>query len=265
MNSDPSNKRLYDEENYKTTFNLSDLDMSVVIYCRILCGFIKEIAEDVTISEFSQFMFIVEKGIETVTNVFKTILLYTRNIELAEYHTEKACVYFIEFISQLGSEINVRETVLFVYKKTIFELNNDCKKKSIINVEQNVYFTILNETMSFFNKFIKSTMSERNVAENKILMSGILNDKISEYSRKINFPNDLTDTRISKIAFLNSLISGLSILKCSHIRIFNILDSMFKKLVKICEPELCFSMEKLTTAIEDNYSPLKTAAQLILT
>jgi hypothetical protein len=96
-------------------------------------------------------------------------------------------------------------------------------------------------------------------------MSGILNDKISEYSRKINFPNDLTDTRISKIAFLNSLISGLSILKCSHIRIFNILDSMFKKLVKICEPELCFSMEKLTTAIEDNYSPLKTAAQLILT
>jgi hypothetical protein len=66
---------------------------------------------------------------------------------------------------------------------------------------------------------------------------------------------------------LNSLISGLSILKSSHIKVFNILDSVLKKMMKIQGGEcgICFSMEKLTTAIDSDYSPLKTAAQLLLT
>jgi hypothetical protein len=83
MNNDPSNKRLTDEENYKTTFSLHDLDTSLLVYTRIISGFVKDVAEDIDVSELSQFMFILEKGVETITNVYKTILLYTRNIELA--------------------------------------------------------------------------------------------------------------------------------------------------------------------------------------
>lgn len=269
MNNDPSNKRLTDEENYKTTFSLHDLDSSLLIYSRLLSGFVKDVAEDIDVSELSQFMFILEKGIETITNVYKTILLYMRNIELAEYHTEKAGIYYIEFISQIiGSEINVRESVLFVYKKTIFEINNECKKRVLISAEQNVYFTILDEYALFFHSFIKSALSERNIRENKSIMTGILNEKSIEYSRKLNFSNDLTNIRLSKLKFLNSLISGLSILKCGHIRIFNILDSVLKKIVKIDvshDLNISFSMEKLTNAVENNYSPLKTASQLLLT
>jgi hypothetical protein len=266
MNNDPSNKRLIDEENYKTSFSLQDLDSSLLIYARIISNFIKDISEDINVSELSQFMFIVEKGIETITNVYKTILLYTRNVELAEYHTGKACVYYIEFISQIvGTEINVRESVLFVYKKTIFEIDNECKKRVVISAEQNVYFTILDETTLFFHIFIKSILSERNVSENKAIMAGILNEKIIEYSKKIVFSNDLTDGRTSKLKYLNSLTSGLSILKCSHIRMFNIIDSVLKKIVKIEDADLCFSMEKLTNSIENNYSPLKTASHVLLT
>jgi hypothetical protein len=268
MNNDPSNKTLIDKDNYKTVFSLKDLDSSLFIYLRIMSSFVKDLSEDISISELSQFMFIVEKGIETITNVYKTILLYTRNIELAEYHTEKACMYYIGFITQLiGSDINVRESVLFVYKKTIFEINNECKKRVTISAEQNVYFTIFDETSLFFHKFIKSILIERNVSENKTIMSGILNEKICDYSRKINFSNDLTNIRLEKLKFLNSLITGLSILKCSHITLFNILDAVFKKIVKIDwnEDNIQFSMEKLTNAIENNYSPLKTASQLFLT
>jgi hypothetical protein len=106
---------------------------------------------------------------------------------------------------------------------------------------------------------------ERNVNDNKVIMGGILNEKMVEYSKKINFSNDLTDMRISKLMFLNSLISGLSILKCTHIRIFNIIDAVLKKLVKIDGVTyLCFSMEKLTNAVENNYSPLKIASHVVL-
>ena len=268
MNNDPSNKILTDEENYKSAFSLSDLDSSLIVYNKIISTFIKDIAEDISISELGQFMFIIEKGIETITNVYKTILIYTRNIEIAEYHSEKACLYYIEFISQLiGTELNVRESVLFVYKKTIFDINNECKKRIVISAEQNVYFTILDESCLFINKFIKSVLSEHSVNDNKTIMIGILNEKLMEYSRKLNFPNDLTDVRLVKLKFLNSLISGLSILKSNHIKVFNILDSVLKKMMKIQggECDICFSMEKLTTAIDSDYSPLKTASQLLLT
>lgn len=268
MNNDPSNKTLIDADNYKTVFSLQDLDSSLLIYSKIISSFIEDLAEDVVISELSQFMFIVEKGIETITNVYKTILLYTRNIELTEYHTTKACMYYISFITQIiGSEINIRESVLFVYKKTIFDINNECKKHVMINAEQNVYFTILDESALFFHKLIKSTLTGGNVLENKSIMSRILNEKIVEYSRKLNFSNDLTNIRLEKLMFLNSLISGLSILKCDHIRIFNIIDSVMKKIFKMVwnESNVEFSMEKLTNAIENNYSPLKTSSQLLLT
>lgn len=266
MNNDPSNKRLFDEENYKTSFSLQDLDSSLLIYTRILSNFIKDVTEDINVVELNKFMFILEKGIETITNVYKTMLLYTRNIELAEYHTEKAGVYYIEFISQIiGSDINVRESVLFVYKKTIFEINNDCKKRVVISAEQNIYFSILEETTMFFHDFIKSILSEKTIEKNKIIITGILNEKMIEYSKKLNFSNDLTDVRMSKLKFLNSLTSGLSILKCTHIRIFNIMDSVLKKIAKINKNDICFSMEKLTNAIENNYSPLKTASHVLLT
>lgn len=261
MNNDPSNKRLTDEENYKSSFSLQDLDTGLIIYARIISNFIKDFVEDINLSGLSQYSFIIEKGIETITNVYKTILLYSKNLELAEYHSEKASIYYIEFISQLvGSEINVRETIMFVYKKTIFDIDTERKKRVVINAEQNTYFTILDETTSFFHKFIKSVIIDTNLEDTK----DILSEKIIEYSKKLNFSNDLTDNRLTKLMFLNSLMSGLSILKSTYIRTFNVLDAILKKLVKIESNDICFSMEKLTNAVDLNYSPLKTASQLLL-
>lgn len=251
MNNDPSNKRLTDEENYKTTFTLVDVDACLVIYGRILSNFLKDISEDIDNSH-PQFNFIVEKGVETINNVFKTILVHTKNVELAEYHTEKACVYYVEFIVQLMvTEVNVREAILFVYKKTVFEISTEIKKKSFVTAEQNVYFSIINESMSFLNEVAKFG-----------------SQVAADYARKISFQNELTDVRLSHLSFLNSLASGLSILKCSDIEFFNIMDAVFKKIkvIKWCSDRgLVFSMEKLTAAIENNWSPLKTANQLLLT
>lgn len=247
MNHDPSNKRLSDEENYKTSFTLADVDACLVIYGRILSNFLKDISEDIDHSH-PQFNFIVEKGVETINNVFKTILVHTKNVELAEYHTEKACVYYIEFIVQLMSaELNVREAILFVYKKTVFEISTDIRKKSFVSAEQNVYFSIINESMSFLNECSK------------------FGNQVVEYARKISFQNMLTDVRLSHLSFLNSLATGLSILKCDDVAFFNIMDAVFKKIKAIGGVDVAFSMEKLTTAIENHWSPLKTANQLLLT
>jgi len=79
--------------------------------------------------------FIYVKGFETVIHVFETILLYTKNIELTKYHSHKAIYFFIEFTEQITDEQNSflqlssKDASMFVYKKTIFEINNEYKRK----------------------------------------------------------------------------------------------------------------------------------------
>jgi hypothetical protein len=74
------------------------------------------------------------KGIKNVFYIFNFLLLYTKNLELTIYHTQKAILYFIEFIGQIGDDshsflkLNTKDASLFIYKKTIFEVNNDFRK-----------------------------------------------------------------------------------------------------------------------------------------
>jgi MFS superfamily sulfate permease-like transporter len=151
----------------------------------------------------------------------------------------------------MGVEINVREAIIFVYKKTVFEISTDIKKRSFVTAEQNVYFGILNESLSFMNQLSKFRKEH---------------DCLDDYARKISFQNELTDTRMSRLYFLNSLVSGLSILKTSDINFFNVIDAVFKKMKKSSNKnEFVFSMEKLTNAIDNDFSPLKIANQLLLT
>ena len=79
--------------------------------------------------------FIYNKGFETVIHVFQNVLFYTKNLELTKYHSHKAIFFFIEFTEQITDEQNSflqlssKDASMFVYKKTIFEINNEYKRK----------------------------------------------------------------------------------------------------------------------------------------
>ena len=78
--------------------------------------------------------FIVIRGIETITHVFNTILHYTKNLEITYLHCQKAYYYYTEFICQISEDQNVflqlssKDAIMYVYKKTIYEINNEYKK-----------------------------------------------------------------------------------------------------------------------------------------
>ena len=61
--------------------------------------------------------------------------MYTKNLELTVHHCKKAFLYYVEFIGQIGDDnhtflqLNSKDATLFVYKKTIFDINNEYKKK----------------------------------------------------------------------------------------------------------------------------------------
>lgn len=93
--------------------------------------YIDNIYDNISINinkDYRYYIFI--KGLDVLTNIINLLLITTNNLDLVIYHCHKAYYYYIEFISQLDTdnnhlELSIKDSIIFVYKKTIFELNNN--------------------------------------------------------------------------------------------------------------------------------------------
>ena len=131
-------------------------------------------------------------GINILHHVFNFILFYTKNLPLTLTHSKNAYVYYIEFIEQIKNKNNLflklkkEDAALFVYKKTIFNINKnniknneekDNRIKKIHNLTKKYKlktqrFLINNknkDNTAFFNK-IKEEINNYKILENNIKM-----------------------------------------------------------------------------------------------
>ncbi len=127
------NNSLNNIENYKTELD-SNEHILFIKYIGLIHELIECSVDNIFIQKSEYLKFILMKGIKNVFYIFNFLLLYTKNLELTIYHTQKAILYFIEFIGQIGDDnhsflkLNTKDASLFIYKKTIFEVNNDFRK-----------------------------------------------------------------------------------------------------------------------------------------
>ena len=109
---------------------------------------------------YHDYKYILKTGFNGLTYVFKVLLLYTRNLELTYFHTQKAIYYYIEFIHQISNDINVsvqltpKDALLFIYKKTIFQIQNDYRHKFVETSEDVYKNNILGNMISIYTKVI---------------------------------------------------------------------------------------------------------------
>jgi len=135
MNNLSNHYSLQNTENYKSLLENSLNDI-VDKYILLACEYLRFIIENITIKNRAYFKFILIRGLETITHVFNNILLYTKNLEMAYYHGQKAFYYYVEFIGQISEEqhqylqLSSRDATMYVYKKTLFEITNELKKIS---------------------------------------------------------------------------------------------------------------------------------------
>jgi hypothetical protein len=66
-------------------------------------------------------------GLNALHRVFEFVLIRTKNIEKAYYYSQKTYYYYLEYIEQihtsnLSQSLNHMDAILFVYKKTIFNM-----------------------------------------------------------------------------------------------------------------------------------------------
>ena len=108
---------ILDENNFKCYFKN---------ICALMSEFLIYTIDNVNVQNNKYYIFVIRRGLETITHCYKFLLLYTRNYELALYHCKKAYVYYVEFIGQIGYnnnsflQLNSKDATLFVYKKNYF-------------------------------------------------------------------------------------------------------------------------------------------------
>jgi hypothetical protein len=164
-NENPANNSyfLYNVTNYKLNIDNSVQEI-LKKFVSITIEYLNFISEKITMKNKMYYKFILERGLETLIHIFSLIFYYTKNLDLTFYHTQKAYYFYLEFIEQISDEnvtflqLTSRDAILFVYKKTIYDINNEYIKNIIepTPVEHNIllavdtYILIYKKIIMFF-------------------------------------------------------------------------------------------------------------------
>jgi len=125
---------LYNVSNYKSTIDNTVTEI-LTKFVEVMLEYMRLISDKIIVKNKNYYCFIFERGLETIIHVFSIIFYFTKNLDLAFYHTQKAHYFYIEFIEQMSDDnvtflqLSSRNAILFVYKKTIFDINNEYKKQ----------------------------------------------------------------------------------------------------------------------------------------
>lgn len=83
--------------------------------------------------------FIFNKGLNCIIVIYNLLLTHTNNMNFVYYTTKKGIYYYIEFIEQsllknnLNLNLSSHDAILFVYKKTIYNIQPNIKINKIYN------------------------------------------------------------------------------------------------------------------------------------
>ena len=146
--------------NYKKTLTYHWKEV-VDKYLEVIIEYIKCIFENIKIKKTTISKYIMIRGLDTITHVFRFLLLYSKNLNMTFYNTQRAFYYYIEFIDQISEEeisylkLNSNDAILYVYKKTIYQINEQYRKNlDFLKKEDQNTFDILNEYIYMFKSII---------------------------------------------------------------------------------------------------------------
>jgi hypothetical protein len=221
-------------DNYKTIIQNSPCEILTKI-TKVLIEYMRLISEKINIKNKQYYIFIFERGIETIIHIFSMIFYYTKNLELTFYHSQKAYYFYIEFIEQISDDtitflqLSSRDALMFVYKKTIFEINNDYKKTNIfLTDEEHNIISYIESNMSIYKKLVSFILYHNDFKyENKIKYINMGCDKIQEVA--ISFNKCIKPKSISIFIDLLKQIA-ISCILSQPILIYSILFSYLKSL-----------------------------------
>jgi hypothetical protein len=197
-------------DNYKAqlTNNSSEI---FVKYLDLIYEYLTQCVESIYIRNEGYYKYIIIQGINTISHVFKILLLYTNNLELTYYHCQKSFYYYVEFIGQIGDEnhsflqLNSKDASLFVYKKTIFNINNEYRKEFASMIDVNVETNNIGYLIRIYNKMIGYVITDHVlVLDDKKSMINDINDRLAKLRQHLlnlalSGPTEVYQTKLQQI------------------------------------------------------------------
>jgi hypothetical protein len=105
--------------------------------------------------------YVIKKGGLTIEHIFNFLLYYTLNIDLTYHHCEQGFIYYIEFISQMiinGDStllaLSSKDAVLFVLKKTIFDISKEYRELNPLSENDNKKLNLVKNFTSTYKNIL---------------------------------------------------------------------------------------------------------------
>jgi hypothetical protein len=207
MNTNKDNNfSLQNLDNYKKNIDNTTSEITEKYYM-LIAEYFKFITENIKVKNSNFSKFIITRGLDTITNVFNSIFYYTKNIDLTYFHCQKSFYFYVEFVGQISEDekmflqLSSRDATLYVYKKTIFEINgeqkNTCEPLKLINDQ----IAIINGYINIYKTLVyKIIQSDKNNVDKNLYIETF--EKICKKINKTNLNNE-------NVVLLNSIIDKL--------------------------------------------------------
>lgn len=233
-------KNIFNDKNYEKMIHKKDFSLFILCYNKIINNFLENAIENIKVKDKTYFNYLILKGIETIQNVFSFLLLYTKNIELITLHCEKSYLYFIEFIGQIGSDstaylhLNCKDAILFVYKKTIYDINNDFKKDFELSNDQKKLFETIDLLIKCIELYRTYFINNTNIFENKENKVNVIKDFTISFSNKLVYIIKFfdTETSIVKLKMCHEFLLNFDIKNVDIVLYSSLCEALCKKLQK---------------------------------
>ena len=241
MNTNKDNNfSLQNLDNYRKNIDNTTIEVTEKYYM-LIAEYFKFITENIKVKNSNFTKFIITRGLDTITNVFNSIFYYTKNIDLTYFHCQKSFYFYVEFVGQISEDekmflqLSSRDATLYVYKKTIFEINNEykngCESSKLINDQ----LTIINTYINIYKTIIYKIIQNDNPANNNIYIENF--EKICKKINKTNLNNE-------NVVLLNDIMDKFYFLISDVDYFFDIVQEFTKKMkpshLKKCEKNLFY-------------------------
>lgn len=190
--------------------------------------------------------YIIKCGINTLTNIFNVISLYAMNMEVTKNYCSQGSYYYSEFTEQMIGDhtsflkLTTKDAIMFVYKKTIFEINEEYKNNFSSSEITNNKFSIINLLIKIYTDMIFNIIDRSKLIKTDIRMfykeisincGNVFNMLNTLY---INTNKDKTLLFEDHLKLFTELIENLKIqLKMNENMLIPICEQYVKKISKI--------------------------------
>jgi hypothetical protein len=184
---------LNNKDNYKESLS-SSLQEILVKFVSVIIEYVRFISEKITMNNEQYYRFIFERGLQSLIHVFSIIIYHTNNLDLTIYHCQKAYYFYIEFIEQIADDnvtflkLSSKDAVMFVYKRTIFDVNNEVRRKTkdVSNDTSKIYHN-LNTCVQFYTKLFNALIYANDFDyKNKEIWMNVQCDNIEQITVYLN-------------------------------------------------------------------------------